>query len=532
MKTKKRKVLDFSLTLYLSVVLLISVIILITGVVCVRTTLSEKSKDQDTTIMDLATMIASMDSTKECLLAGKLTPDLAEHLDMLTKSLSQVDVIVVCNTDSIRLYHNNAERIGESFIGGDEGPAIQGDPPYISVAEGTLGMQRRAFHSVRDENGNVIGFVMASSLQSRLDQVKEELIGTFFTLFALILLIGMLVATVFSKAIKTLFLGFRPEELVNLYVEREEVLNAMEEGLLAIDTNHRIILMNHSAKRLFDLPLDQQMEGKPLAELYPESKLAATMSTGISEHDINSVIHRKDILVSRIPLRRGEKLIGAISVLRNRTELKRLAEELTGTQYVVDTLRAVNHEFMNKLHIILGHLEMGNTDAAKQFILNTSLVSGAAVSDIHERVPIPALAALLIGKLLRANELGITFVLKQDSYFLPKETDLPADCYVTLVGNLVENALDELNSKDFPIKQVEVGIYSEEGHTNIVCDDTGGGIPEEILFSIYDTHTTTKGVGHGNGYYIMKQLVDRYEGAFHIDTEPGIGTSIEINLPI
>jgi C4-dicarboxylate-specific signal transduction histidine kinase len=100
------------------------------------------------------------------------------------------------------------------------------------------------------------------------------------------------------------------------------------------------------------------------------------------------------------------------------------------------------------------------------------------------------------------------------------------------VGNLVENAIDELNGHDFPVKQIELGIYSEEGHTTIICDDTGGGIPEEILFSIYDPHTTTKGEGHGNGFRLMKDIVDRYEGTFHIETEEGEGTSIEILLPV
>ena len=92
--------------------------------------------------------------------------------------------------------------------------------------------------------------------------------------------------------------------------------------------------------------------------------------------------------------------------------------------------------------------------------------------------------------------------------------------------------MDELNSGDYPVKRIETGIYSEEGNTTIVCDDTGGGIPEEILISIYDPHTTTKGPGHGNGFRLMKDIVDRYEGTFHIDTEKGEGTSIEINLPI
>lgn len=212
-----------------------------------------------------------------------------------------------------------------------------------------------------------------------------------------------------------------------------------------------------------------------------------------------------------------------------------MAEELTGANTMVDTLRAFNHEFMNKLHIILGLLETGDVTQAKTYIMGTSLVSGEAVSDITHRVPIAKLAALLIGKMLRASELGIQLSLKADSYFYPKEEALPDDCYITLVGNLLENALYELNSpkeRQNPVKEIELGIYSEQGHTLIICDDTGGGIPPEVLEKLYDRHTTTKGEGHGTGFALIKEIVDRYQGDISIETELGHGTSIEITLPV
>lgn len=199
---------------------------------------------------------------------------------------------------------------------------------------------------------------------------------------------------------------------------------------------------------------------------------------------------------------------------------------------MVDTLRAFNHEFMNKLHIILGFLEMKDVDRVKAYILETSLVSGEAVSYINQTVPLPNLAALLIGKLIRASELGIRFSLKLDSHFYQKEAGLPVDCFITLVGNLLENAMDELNSDDYPVKKIELGIYSEDSHTMITCDDTGGGIPEDILSSIYERGTTTKGPGHGTGFALIREVVDCYEGTVQINTELEVGTSIEIVLPV
>ena len=87
-----------------------------------------------------------------------------------------------------------------------------------------------------------------------------------------------------------------------------------------------------------------------------------------------------------------------MSVFRDKTELTKMAEELTGARYMVDTLRAFNHEFMNKLHIILGFLEMKEYGEARKYILDTSMVSGKEVSHICQTIPVENLAALIIGK--------------------------------------------------------------------------------------------------------------------------------------
>lgn len=526
-----RKHLSITLRLHLSIFSVILVTAVLTGLFCLHQAISMKNTDRDTLISDLSRVLAQLPAVERLAQGEALSPALKGTLDDLS-SMSQIDLIVICNTKSIRLYHTDNARMGDVFIGDDEGRILSEGKPYISIAVGSLGLQRRAFHAIRDAGGQINGFVMVSVLNSRINQVQATIINSFLLILLFMLFIGTIIAAIFRHTLEVVFLGYRPEEFANLYVERTEVLDALDEGIFAIDRAGKVILMNHSAKRMLDLSPDVSTEGHLLTEYYPETRLPDTALTGIAEHNISFMIRGRHIISSRIPIRRKGKIIGAVSIFRNRTEAVRLAEELTGAQYMVDSLRSANHEFMNKLHVILGLLEIGETQQAKQYILNTSLASTRAISDIHKRVPIPSLAGLLIGKMLRARDLGITFLLKQDSYFYPKQTPLPSDCLITLVGNLVENAMDELNRPDCPVKQIELGVYSEEGHTTIVCDDTGGGIPEEILFSIYDPHTTTKGEGHGNGYNIMKEIVDHYEGAFHIDTEPGEGSSIEIILPV
>lgn len=527
----KRK-LTVSENICLSNVVLVLVIVLLTGGICLRFTLSNKQRDLDATIHDVAEMVTQMDVVRRDLQNGAPSDELDQRLTLLLHSMENVDVLVVCDTTSTRLFHNEDDRIGEQFIGDDEGDILLGKAPYISVAVGTLGLQRRAFHAVLDEDGTIVGFVMASVLNSHLTDIRNEIVLTFLVVLVCMIGLGLLISAGITHHLRKILLGHQPEELSNLYIERDEVLDALEEGLFAISNDSWVILMNQSAKAIFSLVPDEPAEGRPLAEIFPDAHLPNVLQTGIPEHNVDLTIKGQNIISSRIPIFVRGKLIGAVSILRDKTETTKLAEELTGAKYMVDTLRAFNHEFMNKLHIILGHLELNEVAKAKDYILGTSLVSGEAVSDIAKRVPLQNIAALLIGKIVRARELGIKLSLKPDSCFETNASYLPADCYVTLIGNLLENAMDELNSKDYPTKEIELGIYVQEKHTIITCDDTGGGIPEEILASIYDRHTTTKGEGHGIGFALIKEIIDRYNGTIQIDTEKDIGTSIEITLPV
>lgn len=536
MKEKTGKHSTVLMKIYRYNLILVLAAVLISGMISLYVSLTIRQLDLDTMIRNLSQTVANMDITKKALQSkiwnSSNTMKLIEELDLVSESFEQVDILVVCDTESTRYYHNDHTKIGKQFRGNDQKELLEGAKPYISEAEGTLGMQRRAFCPITDHSGEIIGFVMSSVLTSSLARIRNQIIRIFLYLLIVLIIFGIFLSWTAMHRIRKILMGYHPEEFQRLYVERTEVMNALEEGIVAINQDENVILMNIAARNILKIPEDTIAEGKSLSELFPDARLQETLKTGKAEYTMNQMIQKQTILSSHIPIFHNEKIVGAVAVLRNKTEMTKLAEELTGARYMVDTLRAFNHEFMNKLHIILGFLEMKEISKAKDYILKTSLVSGESVSQISRMVPISNLAALLIGKLIRASELGIQFTLKSDSYFYPKTTPLPTDCYITLVGNLLENAMDELNRKDFPVKEIKLGIYSEDGHTMITCEDTGGGIPEEILFSLYNRDTTTKGPGHGTGCFLIREIIDCYAGTIHIDTEPEMGTAVEIVLPV
>lgn len=446
-KRKNNPKIQFTLIrkMYLMIISVIFFSTVITGFCGLLIALNSKQQGMDTLITDTAYMLSENPEVKTLVDNKTENSSVISTIDLLVSSLSQIDVVSICTKDRIRVYHTNKDEIGRCFVGGDEWAILRNEPPYVSVATGTLGEQRRAFHAVYNDSGELIGFVMVSVLNSRLGQIRNEIFQVFSVTLFILLLVGLVLSGYYKQLLIDTLLGYGPEEFVSLYKDQISVINVLEEGLFAINTEGNIVLMNRSAKEMLGLSPDAPVEGTPLIDYYPETMLPTTIRTGKTEHNIFFTINGENIISSRMPIYNQGMIIGAASIFRNKTEVTKLAEKLTGAEYMVDTLRAFNHEFLNKLHVILGLLEINEPEKAKKFILDTSIVSGSKVSEIQHLIPIKTLAALIIGKFLRSSELGITMTLKQDSYFYGPDDILPADCWTTIVGNLLENSIYELN---------------------------------------------------------------------------------------
>ena len=148
-----------------------------------------------------------------------------------------------------------------------------------------------------------------------------------------------------------------------------------------------------------------------------------------------------------------------LNVFHDKTELQKLSDELSGAHYMLDTLRFFNHEFMNKLHVILGYLQTGETEKAASFIINSSLVSSQAIRETADCIRVSRICALVIGKMMHAAELGIRLAVAPDSYCPPGDLLLPEEDYVTIVGNLLENAVEELSRGEHDLKEIRLALY-------------------------------------------------------------------------
>ena len=394
------------------------------------------------------------------------------------------------------------------------------EKPVLSNDEMPDGADRCAYAVMRDENGQATGIVMAGLyLRSYHRTVLRVLLSyLLITLFALG--IGSLLSVRFSKRVKRELLGYEPDAFRQLFLQRMDILDALDEGLMAIDEHSMITYMNRAAADILKIKVKDAL-GQPLQTVYPRSTMARVLQTGKSEYNIGlESIKHVSVISDRMPLWRDGKVEGVIAIFRNRTEVTRLAQDLTGVQHIVGALRAYTHEFTNKLHVILGLLQLGEYKQAEDYVLHLTQTRAHSIGYISERIREPSVAAL-----------GIRFVLDPASELHGEGRYLPASSLITILGNLIENAFDALrNAPETAQKEVTVSIREGEHGMLISVDDSGAGIAADKLDRIFERGFSTKGEGRGTGLSLVKETVDAFHGTIRVESEPGIGSSFIITV--
>lgn len=463
---------------------------------------------------------------------------LSEYLDSLKNTLDNIDVISIVSSENIRLYHSNHELIGTMYDGTIPQFEKKTQEYYATNDNGPSGTQRRAYAAVYDENGNYTGFVMAIML---MENIKSETLQIFL-IFALItvaaVLLELLISAELSSSIKKSLHGYEPNVFSAMYQIRDNILESLNEGVLAVDEKGIIQFANKSAAAMLgnNKRKVKDIVGSPLADVCNDNFLAQTLESGEKEFSIQeNNLKNVDVLIDRIPIKDGEKNIGAVAILHNRAEYTKLMEDLAGTRYLVDSMRANNHDFTNKLHVILGLIQMEMYDEATSYIQNITMVQRAAISRIMSAIDEPSIAALMIGKTARASELNVKFVLKEESRYSKADFPLPSEVLVTVIGNLIDNAFEAMNisSGDYDNqKELQLGIYSKPGAVLITAEDTGVGISQENINHIFENGFSTKGTCRGTGLYQVKELVESHGGKITVKSQEGVGTSFTVRFEI
>ncbi len=209
------------------------------------------------------------------------------------------------------------------------------------------------------------------------------------------------------------------------------------------------------------------------------------------------------------------------------------AEDLEGTKFLVDSMRANNHDFTNKLHVILGLIQIGQYEKAQSYIENISIIQRETISKVMNSIDNASFAALLIGKIARASECNVKFILNENLHFKSEDVDIPSEALVTITGNLIDNALDAMNvmaHSECRQNELHFGVMTKPGSLLITVQDTGCGISDEVKDHVFENGFSTKGEGRGVGLYHTRLLIESLGGKISFESEEGKGCCFVVSM--
>lgn len=508
-------------------VLLVSLVLLLTLGVALRYSISRTESGIEENLMSAAMFLTKTPSIIKMLEQKQTDNDVSDWLDYMMEVTKELDIITVADMDAKRYFHPNKNQIGSYFVGSDEGRALQGES-YLSYAMGTIGYQRRAFCPVYGSNGEQVGFVMTSTLVSNIDSMRWEIVRLYAAAAAFALFVGLMVSAVMTQNIKISLLGYEPSKLAQIFLVREDLLNVLNDGIISVNEHGKIVLANHAATSMLGLEPDA-LANKNIRNVLPDLKLENVLKNGESQYNREIVISNFTCLCDMLPVKKGKRNIGAAIILQDKSDVTQLAEQLTGSKQIINALRANTHEFMNRIHVILGLLHTNQIEEARGYIQNIYQLQTQTVQPILNHILNPTIAALVLGKISQMRELNIEFSLLPNSVLPRHSRYLSTQALVTVTGNLLDNAMEAVNAQEgSELRMITLQMHEDESGLLISVDDTGIGMDSQVQGQMFIRGYSTKGGNRGVGMGLIKDALADCRGNIEIESEQGVGTSIMI----
>ncbi|ULE32147.1 sensor histidine kinase [Mycobacterium sp. IDR2000157661] len=340
--------------------------------------------------------------------------------------------------------------------------------------------------------------------------------------------LGMLASWLLSRRIKRHTRGLEIAEIAGLADHREALLHSIREGVVAVNNEGDITLLNDSAQELLGLSGDAV--GRPVDSMGLDPAVVEFLLSGEDGRDVVIATRTRVLALNRRAATSQGRQIGTVTTMRDSTELAALQGQLSSHKSVTDTLRAQTHEFANQLHTISGLVQLGEYDSVRDLI-GALTRRRAEISDaVTQAISDPAVASLLIAKTTLAAESGVSLEIDPASRLGLLEPALATDV-ITVLGNLIDNAVDV--SVGSSAARVTVCVNDEDGLTVSVLD-SGPGVPEHLREEIFARGVTSKPHvpgGRGIGLALVRLVTAQHGGTVVVDNGPSGGARFVVRLP-
>jgi len=343
-------------------------------------------------------------------------------------------------------------------------------------------------------------------------------------------------------------------DLHNKKIELQSIVDSMTNGLVAVDRDLRIILINPTACKIFSINEDSDIAGNIITHHIRSNPINNILKETIESNEAlecDVILGNKILHISTGPIRTKKSRAsnsGGIVFIQDITKVRKL--EQLRTEFVSN----VTHELKTPITSIRGFIEtlkngaINNQEVAGRFLdiidieaerLHALIEDILQLSEIESKQIDTDIEDLNLADLVRdvfavvqplADEKGISlhYFAKEELFFKANKNRMKQ-----LLLNLVDNGI----KYNIPKGSVSISAYRERAKLVLSVKDTGIGIPAEHSTRIFERfyrvdkgRTRDKG-GTGLGLSIVKHIVNLYNGDIKVNTEVDKGTEFIIQLP-
>ncbi|OBQ46987.1 ATPase [Streptomyces sp. H-KF8] len=495
-----------------------------------------------------------------------------------TQTQSGVTSVTVAGPDGRIVASTNPTVIGDRLPPGDGAVRGRGwSGPLTLDGSRERVAQVPVLGATQGNLGHHLGTVMIGAADPTVWQRLSGASSYLLTYLGVASGLGVAGSWLLARRVKRQSLGLEPREIAGLAEHREAMLYGIAEGVIALDPQHRLTLVNETGRRLLALPEDcvgrsldalgidgrlrdvlagtqhgagarpprragdrPQERGGDRSQA-PEGGRARPRADDRPSHEAGRrrdevVVRNGRVLVmNRMTVTKDGRPLGSVTTLRDRTELARLEREIGSFRSSSELLRAQAHEFANQLHTISGLIQIGEQDEVVRYIRALSRRRQSLDVTLSRRVRDTALAALLTAKASLAAERRVSLRIS-DSTALDRLAPEDAADVATVVGNLVDNAVDAAAATagdpdtgagagggDGHEAWVEVELRQDAASVEIVVRDSGPGVAPELAREVFQHGFTTKAAQEGErgiGLALTRLVCERHGGEISVTNTP------------
>lgn len=476
--------------------------------------------------LQLSSMISQTPSIRSAVKRGdsQTVQRIVEDLRLATDA----SFISIGDVKGIRLAHPKPERIGKPMVGGDNDRALLLGESYISKAIGSLGESIRGKTPVFNDSGKVVGVVSVGYLTKTIEQTIANYQRTVFIATLALLMVSIILAIWIARRFRAAIFDLEPHEIATLFLERNATLESIREGVIAINSAGEITTFNKAALNTLKVN-ESELTGRLLNDILPDSRMPHLLNTGEPEYDREAVVNGRRLIINRLPIIQGGKLQGVVASFRAKDELTEVSQKLTRIRQYAEALRSQAHEYANKLHTIAGLISLDAKQEALDLIGQETEEHQLLLTWLKESVADPVVAGCILGKFNRANELGLTLNIDQNSQLFTLPDHIESQQMVTLIGNLLDNAFDA--SLEHKSTEVRLCITDLGSDIVIEVEDDGTGIPSDKMDDLFVSGYSSKGENRGIGLHLISDIIKSLQGNITVEPGDNKGARFTLYLP-